>query len=498
MNTSKLEVPIEKQGLVTTIAFLDAWARQIELPNETVHNLELSITSTLELLVKKNKDLRRAGQIQIEFRQEFEKCEIDILNSGIPMFPSDFPSEYQNGNESEKFEDVKRARSYTNFRFENRGRNGQRILIEVSNPGGCRELPNSLTASHDLNSNSIERHSSSETVIRPLRLGEEAALSRLFHRVYGYRYINDYIYYPEKIRQMIDSGKLVSLVAEMPDGSLAGHVGLIKWNNSPTVYEAALGVVDPSYKSNGLFGRIFKEVHELKNKLNFQYCIYDFVTNHELSQKLVAKYGYSDMALLLGSQVSVTQARLKELGIGSDANDMHRYSLLIAIEAGNKHPFGRNISLPTQIGEVTEFITKPLGLTWTPTPRFDLLPKDGEFTIQTQIEQKAAFIDFHQPGSGALTSLIEKWRDLLKNKFEYIAIDVPVNRSGLGQLHNLLSSHGFFMAGFVPYHYLPELAIRFQFLTPTKVSFENIKLHTPNGRQLLNMVRSDYERNTIL
>ena len=69
--------------------------------------------------------------------------------------------------------------------------------------------------------------------------GEEDSLSRLFYLVYGYDYINEFVYYPEKIKAMIEAGDLLSIVAARPNGRLVGHVGLVRRHREPAVRRAA-------------------------------------------------------------------------------------------------------------------------------------------------------------------------------------------------------------------------------------------------------------------
>ena len=80
----------------------------------------------------------------------------------------------------------------------------------------------------------------------------------------------------------------------------------------------------------------------------------------------------------------------------------------------------------------------------------------------------------------------------------FVAIDFPLNYPGIGQAYDILSKHGFFMGGFVPYHFSDVLGFRFQFLVPTKVDFANIKIYSETAKKIFKMVREDYERNTIL
>ena len=127
--------------------------------------------------------------------------------------------------------------------------------------------------------------------MRGLAPGEEDALSRLFYLVYGYDYINEFVYYPEKIKAMIEAGDLLPIVAARPNGRLVGHVGLVRRHREPAVYEAAMGAVDPMVKSRGLFGQLFAKTMEVVRQTPMQYCFSDCVTNHAFSQRHVAKFG---------------------------------------------------------------------------------------------------------------------------------------------------------------------------------------------------------------
>ena len=56
-----------------------------------------------------------------------------------------------------------------------------------------------------------------------MRPDEGAALARCFYRVYGYSY-GEFLYYPEKVRELLESGLQTSLAAVTP----AGEIGLTR------------------------------------------------------------------------------------------------------------------------------------------------------------------------------------------------------------------------------------------------------------------------------
>jgi hypothetical protein len=237
---------------------------------------------------------------------------------------------------------------------------------------------------------------------------------------------------------------------------------------------------------------------ERARELPTQYTFFDFVTNHDHSQRLVAKYGPADLALFVGCQSKATQARLEKLGMGVDPRDTDRYSLLFSIIPQVPHPFGRQIRLPNNLGELLGFLLQPINVSWVPTSRFEVLAEDGEYQTHFQPAQNAVIFDLVRPGRQAAERLLTQWRHLLRTQYEYAAVEIAVDQPGVGHLYDLLAEHGFFVSGFVPYHHSDRLALRFQALGPTKVSFDEIKVFTPTAKRLLEIVRANYERNQVL
>jgi hypothetical protein len=228
---------------------------------------------------------------------------------------------------------------------------------------------------------------------------------------------------------------------------------------------------------------------ERASAIPMQYCFFDFVTNHDLSQTLISRYGTADMALLVGCQTKATQASLKRLGLGADPEDMDRYTILFSIIPRVRHPFGKEIALPESIGAEFEFLLKPLSLEWVPEPRFSMLDPGGEYSFQYQPGQSAVIFDLANPGRAAAGKLLGEWADLLKNGCRYAAVDAPAGKPGLGQLYEILTDHGFSVAGFMPYKYSDKLAVRFQATAPVRLALDKIKVASGSARKLLEMAR---------
>lgn len=334
--------------------------------------------------------------------------------------------------------------------------------------------------------------------VRAMRPGEEFKLTSLFHRVYKYRYIDGRVYYPERLKDLTAAGNLTSFVGVDAAGDFLSHVGVMRHNADPLVLEAGLGVVDPASGNRGLFRKTFDRALQHMQSFDYAYCLYDFVTNHDLSQKMVARYGYCDMALFVGNQISETQARLSELGLGADPGARERYSLLLAIHAKETQPFGERIILPINLGEALDFLLRDLKISWEPVSRFHTLGCGGDYTVKVQEEQQAAVFTMHAPGREALRKIIEETAYLSRTGLIYFAVEFPLDVRGVGQIYDVLAAAGFFMAGFTPFQFSRRLGFRMQFLAPAQLDFARIKLQSVTGQRLLEVVRDDYERNRIL
>lgn len=482
--SARLEIQPRPELARPALDFLLSAACAMHPGTERRERLERALSPVLELVLENN----RGGVDPIAL--EAGECEgrfaVVITHRGVPIFSSASTSAVNAHYYPRLLEASKHAER---VKVENAWREGQRVQLELSmgSPAPVGKARASL------------RIPDGETLaVRPLAPGEEEALSRLFYLVYGYEYVNEAVYQPERLRAMLASGELLSLVAVRPNGRLVGHVGLVRKSRQPPVYEAAMGAVDPAVKSRGVFGELFHATMELAERTPMQYCLFDFVTNHDLSQRHVNRYGTRELALLVGCQTRETQARLERLGLGPDPEDMDRYSLLVSMIPRVPHPFGREIALPERIGESFGFLLEGLGLSWTPSARFQGLAPGGRHTTRHLAAQQAVHFDLEEPGAGAAEQLLDEWRGLVRSGAQYASVDVPLDRPGAGALYELLSAGGFFAAGFVPYRFSQRLGFRFQAVGPSQVAFDKIKIASEPGRRLLDIVRSDYEASCLI
>lgn len=483
MKPARLEIPPHEAFLEPAVAFILAFADRFEIGAERRERFRKAAAASIFMVIDRNGGGKSDENVVIELEEASGKLQVRILNRGVPIMLGAAASCAALFNEASQHAE--------SISIRNEGRAGQTVSLELSLGAATSSLHLEQVAS-------VVIPGTEAIDIRPLRPGEEEALSRLFYLVYGYNYINEDVYYPQKLKAMLADGKLLSIVAARPNGRLIGHVGLVRRSSSPPVYEAAMGAVDPAAKSRGVFGRLFHATIELAQRTPMQYCFFDFVTNHDLSQKHIARYDPCELAILVGCQSRETQARLERIGIGHDPEGMDRYSLLTSIIPRVPRPFGAEVAVPDRIGGPFGFLLEPLGMRWSPSPRFETLPSGGRCATTHQSAQSAVLFDLSEPGREAVDQIIDEWGRLLREGCQYAAVEAPLDRPGLGNLYELLSSSGFFAAGFVPYRWSNRLAFRFQAIGPTKVAFDKIKVHTDNAKRLLKLIEEDHAQSCLI
>ncbi|MCC7440779.1 MAG: hypothetical protein IT285_04040 [Bdellovibrionales bacterium] len=485
--SAHLEIPIQAGFIKPAVDFVLSYAAQLGLTEERRRSLRFAVGDAMAVVLERNVESPGVGgSVAIQVFRGEKGLGIRILNRGVPVFEDEAAARLERlrlqGASGPKVDGIV---------IENLGRDGQSLTLEVKLGIPQGEVLKTGTRP-------VVQVAGKELVIRALRPEEAPALSRLFHSVYGYDYIGDYVYYPERLRAMLEDGSLTSTVAEMAGGRLIGHVGLVRRASSPAVYEPCMGVVDPGVKSSGTFKRLFEVTMKRVAQTPMQYAFSDCVTNIDFSQRLVARYSGVDTALFVGSQSKETQAKLVKLGLGRDPEDMDRYSILYSVIPRVEHPFGAEVVLPGNLGEMLGFLLPSLGLDWAPAPRFNPLPRSGSFSARSESAQRSIYFELPEPGHQAVTAILEDWAQALKTGCQYAAVDVPLDPPGLGQVHDLLAAQGFFVSGFLPWRHSARLCVRFQATGPTRVAWDKIKVFSEQGQRLRDVIRADCERNQLL
>src|SRR5215210_5781245 len=190
-------------------------------------------------------------------------------------------------------------RSFDETRFVNLGRRGNRVEL-------LKHLPHTDVRDHlpeDEHRRTVEAAAAHEDVpleIRMMHPEETYELSRCVYRSYGYSYDWDYIYYPDRIRELQEKGLMMSCVAVTPEGEFVGHLAITVEHPASPVGEAGQAVVDPRFRGHHLFPKMKTFMAQWAGQAGM-YGLYSEATAvHPYSQRGNLQLGARETGFLLG------------------------------------------------------------------------------------------------------------------------------------------------------------------------------------------------------
>ncbi|QDT72321.1 ATP-binding protein [Lacipirellula limnantheis] len=129
-----------------------------------------------------------------------------------------------------------------------------------------------------------------EYEIRRMRAGEAVQVSQLMYRAYGNTYLNEDVYYPERVAAQDAAGTVISFVAVGAGGQVAGHYA---WERSVAgpVVEGGQAVVDPSHRGRGLLDRMKEAALAEAARLELLGWYADAVAVHTRTQQSNISHG---------------------------------------------------------------------------------------------------------------------------------------------------------------------------------------------------------------
>ncbi|MBP2291530.1 GNAT family N-acetyltransferase [Azospirillum rugosum] len=326
-----------------------------------------------------------------------------------------------------------------------------------------------------------------EVELRLLEPADAPSLSRLMYRSYGYTYGSEFVYYPERIVEMLASGRLVSYVAVNEGGEVVGHLAMLRHGPDSTTGETAMAAVDPRYRGRRLFERMKEGMGELARQHAMFGLYSEAVAVHTFTQKGNLALGGFETGFLLGF-TPATQVFRKI----SDGQAPDRRSAVLFYLRTNDEP-ARVIYAPERHQAIMEAIVRRGGMNRS------VQPPAAELSLRSLQDQVAvldvaarpdvgrAFLTLRRFGADVLKRVQDELRELCRHGYACVYLELPLSDPMTAVLCKGFESFGFFFAGL-----LFEVdgcdALRLQYLNGVTVRRDDIQVASDFGRSLLDYV----------
>jgi anti-sigma regulatory factor (Ser/Thr protein kinase) len=373
-------------------------------------------------------------------------------------------------------------RSFDETRFINLGRRGNRVEL-------LKHLPHTDVRDH---LPEAEHHRTLEATavpedipleIRMMRPEESFELSRCVYRSYGYSYDWDYIYYPDRIRELQEKGLMRSCVAVTPGGEFVGHLAITVERPDSPVGEAGQAVVDPRCRGHHLFPKMKTFMAEWAADAGM-YGLYSEATAvHPYSQRGNLQLGAKETGFLLGyipASVSYKQ-------IGED-REGRRGSVALFYMRVNDEP-EREIHPPAPYLEEVRRVVEHNGLRRVIGEVSESTQPPSRMSVEVRQDYNLAFVRVDEPGADLEELVRGHVRDLCLHRVDCIYVDLPLSHPATPRAAAGLKSLGIFFGGIIPEaHPAGGDILRLQYLNNVEIQAEDVSTASDFGKELLDLI----------
>ncbi|MCK9490622.1 MAG: GNAT family N-acetyltransferase [Sulfurimonas sp.] len=488
--TSKVIIKNDFDSIEPLVGYLNSISSLVGLSKKETQRLSYALEESLQNTISFDFESGSEEDIEVEISQIASGLRVSISDNGIPKNP--FKKVDQSLDEMVKnvsFESLAKSdgddisalsdfvihKLLDKYRYINKGKDGR--SIEMTIYASNTRIDENLELQQAIEEDRFE-------LIRVPTSEDITGISRLFYKSYGYSYVNDLVYYPDRLINNIEDNSLISKVAISQQNRVIGHIALMQPFEGAKISEWGMAISDPVFRGQGIMSQLISKImHEAKGS-SYHGIFSHSVTNHEFTQKICVKYGFSDVALLVGYAGS-------ELSFRNITNSLtQRESTIISYIALKKEEIVE-LFMPKKHEQMITKLYDGIGIKVR-----QKAPSKREITpLKTQIVD--TIIPAINIAEIILQSIASDALDLVKfltKKFSIAKIDITyiyldLEDENLPDLVESLEEMGYIFAGIFP-HYHHDNALVFQFINNLKFDYSLIQSYTPLAKELRDYICS--------
>lgn len=445
MSPVNLQVPATQAAIPYVQHAVRWFVEQAAMEERKRYAIDLAIEELILTLLRYSFDEgREQGKLEFTIEMRPTILKLEVTCRGLPFDLSMVPDYDPDTDADDAALSVLLLKHMVDrYRLYNEGKQGYRIELEWLRPvAHVKQLDESTggqTVSAGINDAPVPI-----STIRPLHEDEALALARLVYRSYGYSYVSEFLYYPERIVARIRDGMLHSWVAVSEAGDLAGHAALTMSHRDADAAEWGIGVVDPRWRGMGLLKSISQEVIRHASTTPASVLFVHSVTNHPHTQKSGIGLGFESTALLLGFAPASLQFRHIHDTLSQ------RESVFIGTQILKPLP-DQPLHLPPRHADALHRLARGVGLRLTEAPAL-AHRMQATTTFDSMIEPavNVAVVNLTCGGSDLPQALARERRRLCREKVDIVYLNIDLADPCAPQATDIAEVEGFFLAGMCP------------------------------------------------
>jgi anti-sigma regulatory factor (Ser/Thr protein kinase)/ribosomal protein S18 acetylase RimI-like enzyme len=492
---SSMQIPGDAKYATAAASYVCEIARMMGMQKQDVQSLEKGIIEAIKALIAYSFDEGEKGILEVSCERIPEGFKVSLQDKGLPfgIVGTELSvSDSQVDDIPGMAEPISQLKAYLDeIRLHNLGPEGKRLMLikHLKNKditdyyAACDLEPyESSTAPIALSAGQ------SKCRVRRMKPDDAAEVSKTIYKTYGYTYPHDYVYYPEEIIALNESGRLFSAVAVAGDNEIAGYGVFKTWQENPKIVEMAQGVVKPEFRSLGCFRNITQYLLDQAKSRGIEGAFGEAVTNHTISQHTVHGFGFRDCGLRLGLIPSETLFK----GMGGEIP--HRVSMLVQFLYLQVPPANAlKIYAPYHHEDMIAALYKELGVRPGIKKALPAKIQKPAATSIVKIKQVPSMnhvrMIIERYGRNIVSEIKNKVKEICLQKTDivnlFLNLSDPLTCTYTAQFENL----GFFFSGILPGGFKNGHALILQYLNNVPIDYDAIQVESIIARKIRAYVR---------
>ncbi len=346
-----------------------------------------------------------------------------------------------------------------------------------------------------------------ELQMGPMRPEQAIEVCRCIYDAYRYTYVNEHMYFPDRVVALNQSGDMVSAVASTPDGEVAGHAALVFPEDTKEIADLAIVATKAKFRGQSIARRLGEYLEDEALARGLHGMFIEQVTVHTFTQRFCHRLGFIDSGFLLAYSPATTSFK----GIAEERDD--RGSVIVGfrhlrppaevtVHAPARHRaviagIYERLGVPTVFadGEEAAAAAKAGAAVTSAAPAAAGAPLAGlatqtELHVSLNTRRGAAGIHIPVYGSDLISRLRQELYRLKREDVKVVNVFLDLRRSGTESIAPQLEELGFVFTGILPGGPSADWLI-LQYFNGVVVDYDAIKVEEPASRELLDYIRGN-------
>jgi len=476
----KISLPNDPKIISIPLNAINTLARIQGFISADIQKIEIASEEAISNVLKHAFEPGESTNFEIILKPDTLGLHIIIKEKGIPFDPS-LIQEFQPGNVSDKGLGTYLMKQLVDkVKFINLGKEGKETHLY--------KYINTIPIDERIDNQEIkdiEKEKNEEILpkgsvhfqVRRMISSEAIDISKGAYSSYGYSYVLEHIYFPERVREMNIDNKLISYVAVTDEQEVISHCALEVEDTDPMTPQLGVAFTKPKYRGQGCLNMLADACIEDAKNRKFYGIYARGVTTHPYSQKSLLKFGMNDCAILISSGASREYKGLKGHAQRESVVIHFRYmqtnSPLIIFPPKNHAEIINKIYNHIGRNVIIQNVSKKVHANYS-----------SEISIETDFINQVGKIRVLMQGKDLIPLVIKNLKQLCINKMETIYLYLQLKEKNTAIICSEFEKHGFFFSGIMPSSGNNDFLI-LQYLNNHIIDYSKIQIASEFGKELL-------------